>query len=92
MSRFTLPKALFRCLVGALLVAFVAGPADACPVCFGASDSRVLHAFYASTVFLTLLPFLLVGASVLYLYRQANSRVKELRRRATLRESPAENK
>lgn len=44
-------------------------PAWACPVCFASSGQQVLYAFYASTVVLSLLPFLLVGAFAFYLSR-----------------------
>lgn len=69
MSRCTLVKGLLSRSVWSPLAVLVSSPAMACPVCFASSDNRVLHAFYASTVMLTLLPFSLVGGLAFYLYR-----------------------
>jgi hypothetical protein len=39
--------------------------AAACPACFGASDARTISAYYASTMLLSLMPFVLIGGVVL---------------------------
>lgn len=48
--------------------------AQACPVCFASADDRVIFAFYATTLFLTVMPFAIVGSILgwlFYLKRQA---------------------
>jgi hypothetical protein len=48
-------------LAGELLPSIAA----ACPACFGASDARTISAYYASTMLLSLMPFVLIGGVVL---------------------------
>ena len=59
-------------------------PAWACPVCFGSSSNQVLYAFYASTVALSLLPFLLIGAFAFYLSRLSRGSAGAERRSSAL--------
>ena len=59
-----------RALLGSLAAAAVAVPGECCPVCYSASDGRVLSAFFASTMLLSLLPLALIGAAVAYLVYQ----------------------
>jgi len=65
-------KRLFRMLpVGSLMLgAIVLAPAiaSACPACFAASGARGLHAYYLSTMLLSTMPFLLIGAIITIAY------------------------
>ncbi|TNE90097.1 MAG: hypothetical protein EP330_09725 [Deltaproteobacteria bacterium] len=49
------------------------GVAEACAVCFSATESN-RGAFIGTTVFLTILPLLMIGSVAFYVYR----RVKEM--------------
>jgi hypothetical protein len=51
----------------ALLVPAVA---IACPLCFSATDERVLNAYYLTAAGLTLLPLLIVGIFASWLHRR----------------------
>jgi len=44
--------------------------AEACPVCFQANGEESRWAFYATTVFLTVLPLSMVGGAVIYLRKR----------------------
>jgi len=55
-------------VVGTLLSTTVA---SACPVCFQAQNDENRIAFIATTVFLSLLPFALVGGLVVWVRRKA---------------------
>ena len=46
--------------------------AAACPACFGASNARTISAYYASTMLLSLMPFLLIGGVVLGVFLMRN--------------------
>lgn len=74
MSRSTSAKVLLSLCVFWGLGAVFAPRVLACPLCFASSDSRVLHAFYASTVVLTLLPLALVAALIVYVVRRERVR------------------
>lgn len=62
------PSVWVACATG---VALLLAPqlADACAVCFSASDEN-REAFTATTVFLTVLPLVMVGSTVGWLLRQ----------------------
>lgn len=66
--------------IAAMLVMFAAAllpsMAMACPACFGASDARTLSAYYASTVLLSLMPFLMIGGVILGVYVMRERPVK----------------
>lgn len=51
-------------LVVALATVISPAIALACPSCFAASGARALHAYYLSTVLLTLMPFILISLFV----------------------------
>lgn len=51
-------------------VALLAGAAQACPVCFSATDQNRM-AFLGTTILLSLLPLGMVAGGVLYLRRRA---------------------
>lgn len=55
-------------LVATMLLSVVAG---ACPVCFQAQNEENRIAFIVTTVFLSLLPFGLVGGLILWVRRRA---------------------
>jgi hypothetical protein len=40
----------------------------ACPTCFAASSERTLRAYYLSTMLLTVMPFVLIGATIFAVY------------------------
>ena len=62
----------------AFLAAAAALPdaAHACPVCFDSSDEN-RQAFFATTVFLTLLPLGMVGGAGLWLRHRARERAEQ---------------
>lgn len=55
---------------GAILAA-LPGAAEACPVCFGNGNPRVLEAYYVSVAFLSALPLVLLGGVAWWLYAMA---------------------
>ncbi|MFQ5604734.1 MAG: hypothetical protein ACE5HS_15800 [bacterium] len=56
---------LFACLLF-----FLPAAGWSCPVCFSAASKKVLHTYYLSAVFLSLLPFGIVAVISTYVYRQ----------------------
>ena len=58
-------------LLGLALVGFMPIEALACPSCLAAQDSNVQQAFINSSVFMSVLPLVLVGALVFWLRRRA---------------------
>ena len=52
---------LGRTLLALFVVAALAGIAAACPVCFDAGNPNVVEEYRRSTMFLSLLPFGIVG-------------------------------
>ena len=36
--------------------------ADACPNCFGSTDKKVLYTYYVSAIFLSIMPFAIIGS------------------------------
>ena len=64
----SMPSVWVACATG---VALLLAPqlADACAVCFSASDEN-REAFTVTTVFLTVLPLVMVGSTVGWLLRQ----------------------
>lgn len=64
-------------LVLVVFLLLMANSAQACPNCFASSDKRVLHTYYASALFLSLLPFGIVGFILAWFYfskRQTSSK------------------
>jgi hypothetical protein len=60
--------AIFSVLGAELLPSIAA----ACPACFGASSTRTISAYYASTMLLSLMPFALIGGVVLGVFLMRN--------------------
>lgn len=50
-----------RAATAAALGLGMLGSASACPVCFDAADPTVLHFYSISTMFLSFVPFVLMG-------------------------------
>jgi len=46
--------------------------AAACPACFGASNARTISAYYASTMLLSLMPFVAIGGVILAAFLMRN--------------------
>ena len=55
----------------ALVVGLGASTAYACPVCFSAKDEAQRQAFFDTTIFLTLLPLVLIGAVIFWVARRS---------------------
>ncbi len=53
-----------------VLLCFSGNPATACPNCFSSASEKVLHTYYISAAFLSLLPFSVVALVSIWLYRQ----------------------
>jgi hypothetical protein len=52
----------------ALVAMLLPSAALACPNCFAASSQRTILAYYASTMLLTLMPFVLIGGVIAAAY------------------------
>ena len=61
--------AQFQHLLLVLSFSLVPGIAQACAVCFSGKEES-LEAFYVTTIFLSLLPFVMLAAIGFWLYRQ----------------------
>ena len=59
----------FLQLLFVLIFFFLPGTANACAVCFSASE-ETLEAFYVTTIFLTLLPVVLLFTIGYWIYRK----------------------
>jgi len=46
--------------------------ATACPACFAASNARTISAYYASTMLLSLMPFVAIGGVIVAAYLMRN--------------------
>jgi len=55
----------------ALVVGLGASTAYACPVCFSAKDEAQRQAFFDTTIFLTLLPLVLIGGVIYWVARRS---------------------
>ncbi len=66
MFSFTWRKSALPAIVGGMLIP---SAAYACPLCFGSSTPRVLHAYYLSAVLLVGLAWALVAGICLYAFR-----------------------
>jgi hypothetical protein len=75
--------ALFGAIALVTLVT-TAGAAHACPVCFSAKDEAQRQAFFDTTIFLTLLPLVLIGGFIYWVAR----RVRRLEAEQSPREAP----
>ena len=60
------------------------GAAHACPVCFSAKDEAQRQAFFDTTIFLTLLPLVMIGGFIYWVVR----RVRRLEAEQSPREAP----
>lgn len=49
---------------------FVPTAGQTCPKCFASANGQVLHAYYASVLFMALIPFGLVGSVLAWLFFQ----------------------
>lgn len=78
MSRFISARLVRPSAAAGMSLMLVATPALACPICYGASNPRTLHAFYISTVALTLMPIMLIAAFAIWISRAYNK--PEIRR------------
>lgn len=56
--------------VGAILLPTVA---HTCPFCFSSTTKEVLHTYYLSVIFMSLLPFGIVGGIAFWIYRNKRS-------------------
>ncbi len=56
----------------ALVAMLLPSVALACPNCYAASDRRALVAYYASTMLLSLMPFVLIGGVILAVFLMRN--------------------
>jgi len=56
--------------IGAMLFPTLA---QACPFCFSSATENVLHTYYISVIFLSLLPFGVVGGIAIWIYRNKRS-------------------
>jgi len=68
MPRFIWTR-LARALATVAGVSLAPASAFACPFCYAASSPRTLHAFYVSTVALTLMPLMLIGGFAIWISR-----------------------
>jgi len=59
---------------GWMWVLLSAKTASACPVCFSSTTDEVLHTYYLSAAFLTLLPLGLVGGFIAFVYWSVRKR------------------
>ena len=59
-------------VIATLAVELTPSIAAACPACFGASSARTIAAYYASTMLLSLMPFLAIGGVILAAYLMRN--------------------
>ena len=71
MTRGTLRSRLSGALAAALLLAPHA--AQACPVCTGGQKEEVGRAFLVGSLFLSILPLVLIGAGAWWLRRRARA-------------------
>jgi hypothetical protein len=55
----------------AFLAGLAASTAYACPVCFSAKDEAQRQAFFDTTIFLTLLPLLMIGGVIFWVARRS---------------------
>ena len=56
--------------IGAILFPSVA---QTCPFCFSSTTKEVLHTYYLSVIFMSLLPFGVVGGIAIWIYRNKRS-------------------
>ena len=61
--------ALFLQIIIVLNISFVPKIVEACAVCFSGKEES-LEAFYLTTIFLTLLPLIMLASIGIWLYRQ----------------------
>ncbi len=47
----------------------------ACPKCFGSTDSHVLHTYYLSALFLSAIPFGIIGSILAWLFLQHKQQI-----------------